>query len=191
MHIATHAMLSWLLAEAAPAARHDRRARAAITLAGMAPDLDGLGAPVEILSRGALPWFSQYHHTLMHNGLACLVVAVLAWAWCRRDARVLVMALLAGHVHLVCDVLGARGPDGHDWPIPYLAPFSMWEWRWSGQWALNAWPNIVVTAAAMLAIAWLGARRGRTPVEIVHPGLDARIAARLQARWGGAGRTGR
>ncbi|MBN8524938.1 MAG: metal-dependent hydrolase [Planctomycetes bacterium] len=183
MHIATHAMLSWLLAEAAPQQRFDRRARAAIALAGIAPDLDGLGAPVEILSKGALPWFTDYHHRILHNGLAAVAVAVLAWAWCRRDWRVGLMAFVAMHLHFLCDLLGSRGPDGHDWPIPYLAPFSGWELRWSGQWALNAWPNIAVTLAALVAISWLGARRGRTPVEILHPGLDGRICSRLKAWW--------
>lgn len=176
-------MLSWLLAEAAPERRFDRRARAAITLAGIAPDLDGLGAPVEVLSGGALPWFAEYHHRLCHNGLAALACAALAWAWCRRDWRVAGMALLAAHLHLLCDILGSRGPDGHDWPIPYLVPFSAWEWRWSGQWALNAWPNIAVTLAAIAAIAWLGARRRRTPLEILHPGLDGRVCTRLRAWW--------
>lgn len=187
MHIATHAILSWLVAESAPATRHDRRGRMAITLAGIAPDLDGLGAPVEWLSSGSLPWFTLYHHKILHNGLACTVVALLAWAWCRRDWRVGLMALIAGHLHLLCDILGSRGPDGHDWPIPYLAPFSPWEWRWSGQWALNAWPNIAITIAGLVFITWLGARRGRTPVELLHRGMDAGLVARLRVWWGGSG----
>ena len=185
MHIATHAMLSWLLAEAAPADRLDRRSRAAITLAGLSPDLDGFGAPFQVLSGGALTWFSDYHHRLLHNGLTCLAVASLAWLWCRRDGRVFCLALIAAHLHLLCDLAGSRGPDGHDWPIPYLTPFSTWEWRWSGQWPLNAWPNIVTTITALVLITWLGARRGRTPVSLIHPGLDARIAARMRVWWGG------
>lgn len=180
MHIATHACLSWLLSECAPADRFQRRDRLVITLAGIAPDLDGLGAPVEILSGGALSWFTDYHHKLLHNGLAALIVAILAWAWCRRDWRVGLIALLAGHLHFVCDIIGARGPDGYDWPIPYFVPFSDWEWRWSGQWALNAWPNIVITVVCLVIIAWLGARRGRTPVEMLHRSLDARIVAQLR-----------
>jgi inner membrane protein len=181
MHIATHVLLSWLVAESAPL---DRRGRTAVTLAGIVPDLDGIGAPFEVLSKGALPWFTDYHHKVLHNGLACTVVALLAWAWCRRDWRVGVMALIAGHLHLVCDILGSRGPDGHDWPIPYFAPFSPWEWRWSGQWALNAWPNIAVTIACLIFITWLGARRGRTPLEMIHLGMDAGLVARLRGWWG-------
>jgi inner membrane protein len=183
VHIATHAMLSWILAESAPANRFDRRSRIAITVAGIAPDLDGLGAPFEVLSHGALPWFTAYHHRIFHNGLAAVLFAVLAWAWCRRDWRVGLMALVAAHLHFVCDLLGSRGPDGHDWPIPYLVPFSGWECRWSGQWALNAWPNIATTIAALVFITWLGARRGRTPIEMLHLNLDRTITARLQAWW--------
>jgi hypothetical protein len=180
MHIATHGMLSWLCAETVPT---DRRGRMAITIAGIAPDLDALGAPVEVLSGGSLPWFTLYHHKIMHNGLAVLIVAVLAWAWCRRDWRVGLMALVAGHLHLLCDIVGSRGPDGHDWPIPYLVPFSDWEWRWSGQWALNAWPNIATTLVALVFITWLGARRRRTPIELIHLRLDATIVERLRVWW--------
>jgi inner membrane protein len=177
MHIATHALLSWLVAESTPL---DRRGRIAVTLAGIAADLDGLGAPVEMLSKGALPWFTEYHHRILHNGLAAVGVAVLCWLWCRRDWRVGLLALGAMHLHFLCDLVGSRGPDGHDWPIPYLVPFSDYELRWAGQWALNAWPNLLATDLAMLAIAWLGARRGRTPMEILSPRLDAVIVARLR-----------
>jgi len=41
-----------------------------VTLAGVAPDLDGLGAIPEILTRHwahPLDWFSEYHHVLGHN----------------------------------------------------------------------------------------------------------------------------
>ena len=48
---------------------------------------------------------------------------------------------------------GARGPDGEPWPIPYLVPFSPTpRLVWSGQWALNAWPNVLLTAA-LIALA--------------------------------------
>ncbi|HAT10593.1 MAG TPA: metal-dependent hydrolase [Planctomycetes bacterium] len=180
MHIATHALLSWLCAEAAPKDALDRRSRLAITLAGIAPDLDAFGAPVEWWTDGALPWFSLYHHKIFHNGLAALAFATIAWLCCRRDWRVFALALVALHLHFLCDIVGSRGPDGYDWPIPYLLPFSPWEWRWSGQWALNAWQNLVTTYVALFAIAWLGARRGRTPMELIRPSLDARIVSRLK-----------
>jgi len=180
MHIVTHGLLSWLVAEAVPT---DRRGRRAITLAGVIPDLDGLGAPIEVLSDGKLPWFSQYHHQLFHNGLTSVVVAALTWTWCR-DWRVGLAALISGHLHLLCDLVGSRGPDGHTWPIPYLAPFGDWSWDWSGQWALNAWPNIVITLAALAAAGWLAARRRRSPLECVHLGLDRHLVGMLR-RWMG------
>lgn len=181
MHIATHTLLSWLVAESKPI---DRRGRIAVTLAGIVPDLDGLGAPFEKFSDGALPWFSEYHHKILHNGLAAVAVAVLCWACCRRDWRVGLLALIAVHLHFLCDIAGSRGPDGYDWPIPYLLPFSDWKWTWSGQWALNAWPNILVSFLALAAIAWLGARRGRTPMEILSPRLDGIVVARLKSWFG-------
>lgn len=180
MSPATHGLLSWLLGEAAPL---DRRGRLAVTLAGLAPDLDGLGAPFEMLSHGRLPWFTEYHHKILHNGLAAFAIAMVCWLWCRRDPRVAVLALAAAHLHFVCDILGSRGPDGYDWPIPYLVPFSDWEWRWSGQWALNAWPNLAITAVALLFTTWLAARRGRSPVELVSLRADAAVVARLRRWW--------
>lgn len=177
----THGLLSWLLAESVPL---DRRGRLAVTLAGVAPDLDGFGWPVQVLSRDALPWFELYHHRILHNGLGALGIAVACWLWCRRDWRVGLLALAAAHLHFLCDLLGSRGPDGYDWPIPYLLPFSQLELRWSGQWALNAWPNVAITVAALAVSVWLAVRRGRSPAELVSLRADAAVVSRLR-RWSG------
>lgn len=178
MHIVTHGLISWLVAESLPL---DRRGRACVTLAGVLPDLDGLGAPVEVLSGGALPWFSTWHHVLCHNLTFVLAVAVLTILWTRKP-WIGVAALVTGHLHLLADIAGGRGPDGHQWPIPYLAPFSMEGWIWSGQWALNAWPNIVTTLVCVAITAWLARRRGRSPVEIISLRLDARVVGLVGGR---------
>jgi hypothetical protein len=63
----THYLLSWMVANSAKLARKER---AVVTLAGVAPDLDGLGIVPEWLTRNSahpLNWFSEYHHTLGHN----------------------------------------------------------------------------------------------------------------------------
>jgi hypothetical protein len=53
-------------------------------------------------------------------------------------------------VMAIGDLVGSRGPAGYQWPIPYLLPFSnSWHWTWKGQWALNAWPNILITIIAV------------------------------------------
>ena len=176
----THGLLSWMIADALPT---DRRGRIAVTVAGVAPDLDGLGAPVEMLSGGRLPWFSEYHHVIFHNGLGMFVIAGVAWLCCRRDWRVGLAALAAAHLHLLCDLVGSRGPDGHNWSIPYFLPFSHHDVSWSGQWALNAWPNMLITVASLVWISWLATRRGRSPLEIVSPSADAVVVERLRAWW--------
>jgi len=156
----THFFISWLVASAAPL---ECRERALVTLAGVAPDLDGLGIVPELLTRNSrhpLLWFSEYHHVLGHNiGFALTVCAFVLFM--AREKRWLTagLALFAFQLHLFCDLIGARGPEGEQWPIPYLAPFSQrWQLVWHGQWVLNAWSNFVITLAALAAtfyLAWL------------------------------------
>src|SRR5437588_12854940 len=146
----THFLASWLVANAA---HLQRRERAIVTYAGVAPDLDGLGIVPEFLTRNSqhpLLWFSEYHHVLGHNIGFALVVTFAALLWARKRKWVAAsLALLTFHLHLFCDLVGARGPEGEQWAIPYLAPFSQrWQLVWHGQWALNAWPNLVITLIA-------------------------------------------
>ncbi len=177
----THGLLSWLLANAA---RTDRRGRAAITLAGILPDLDGFGYPVELATRNAaqpIEWFHRFHHQLSHNALTCLALGVLAWLWCR-SWQVAALAALAASLHLLCDLVGARGPDGYPWPIPFLQPWSEHGWIWSGQWGLASWQNFLITLLALGGTLALAVRRGFSPLELVVPGSDVRIVEALR-RW--------
>jgi hypothetical protein len=89
------------------------------------PDVDGLGIIPELLTRNSahpLLWFSQYHHCL-HNLMFALVIAAIAFVLGAQKWKTGLLALLSLHIHLFEDVLGSRGPDGYQWPIPYLAPF--------------------------------------------------------------------
>jgi hypothetical protein len=75
----THFLSGWVLANAGPL---NRRERAAVTLAAVVPDIDGVGVIAEILTRNSahrLLWFSEYHHVL-HNLLFGLIVAGVAGA---------------------------------------------------------------------------------------------------------------
>ena len=181
----THALVGWMVANGA-----DRpRDRALIMLAGVAPDLDGVGIVAEVLtahSSHPLPWFTEYHHILGHNIAFAAVVTAAIWLW-SRDWRVAALAALSFHLHLLGDVLGARGPDGYTWPIPYLLPFShRWPWEWSGQWALNAWPNIALTIVLLIATFYLAVRRGFSPLEWFAPAADHALVRTLRARFGSA-----
>ena len=179
----SHFLISWVVANTAEL---DRRDRAIVTLAGIAPDLDGLGIIPELLTRHSshpLLWFSQYHHMLFHNLLAALVAAAVAVALGHKRALAAGLAFLTFHLHLFCDLIGARGPDGYQWPIPYLLPFSHREWAWSGQWALNAWPNFVITGMALLMTFWLAWKKGTSPLEMLSEKADRAFVTALRARF--------
>jgi len=102
-------------------------------------------------------WFSRYHHQL-HSLAFAMVVATVCFVFAKRRWITGALALLSFHLHLLEDVLGSRGPDGYQWPIPYLAPFSTaGQILWSGQWGLNAWPNFLITIGLLgLIFFWRG-----------------------------------
>lgn len=179
----THFLLGWMVANSAAL---NRRERAAVAIAGVIPDVDGLGAPIEALTvstKHPLLWFSDYHHTF-HNLTFALVVTAIAFLIATRRWKTAALVFLSFHLHLLGDLLGARGPDGHQWPIPYLLPFSRaWELTWSGQWGLNAWPNFALTGILMAATFYLAWRRGFSPLEIISQRADTAFVEVLHRRF--------
>lgn len=189
MNPITHALASWAVANALP--RSTRRERVLVALAGVAPDVDGIGIVPDALTRwltdSPTTFFHQYHHKLHCIAWAAGVAAICAVIARDRRAIVAALALVTFHLHLLCDVIGARGPDGDQWPIPYLLPFSdAWRWTWSGQWALNAWPNFAITGALLAFAGVVAVKRGFSPVEILSARADAAVVRTLRARFGGA-----
>lgn len=182
----THGLFGWVLAQTPGIAT--RRDRALITIASLAPDVDGLGIVVQLATAHAprpLEWFSEYHHRLAHNLTAALVCAVVFALLAQRRFLVAGLAFVAFVLHLFCDVIGAKGPDGHQWPVPLLLPFHDWEWTWSGQWRLDSWQNLVITAALVVATIVIACRRGWSPVEIASPRADAKVVAVFRKWFGG------
>src|SRR5260370_15353079 len=179
----THFLSGWVLANCA---RLDRKDRALVTLACVIPDIDGLGIIPEILTRTSahpLLWFTLYHHSL-HNLAFAIVVAGAAFAIASRRWATGLLALLSFHVHLFEDVLGSRGPDGYQWPVPYLAPFSSsFQFVWRGDCGLNAWPNVVITLALLSITLWLAWRRGFSPLEMISTRADDSLVRALHQRF--------
>jgi len=198
----THFFAGWVLASVFPARRPaslTRREKILVVAAAVAPDLDGAGLLPELLTRNSshpLLWFSQYHHTLhtLAFALVCTLAAYLiAGPWAnftfgpviqgrRSPTHPWLTALLvfvSFHLHLLCDLLGARGPDGYQWPIPYLRPFSnTLQLTWHGQWALNGWQNFAITGFLLLATFWIGWKYGSSPVELASArGNDSAVEA--------------
>jgi inner membrane protein len=181
----THALTGWCLAEAVP--RLTTRQRGIVVIACIAPDIDGVGIVPEFLTRNGprpLLWWSEYHHLLAHNlGFACLVAAVAGLAARTNRALTALLAFVAVHLHFLEDIVGSRGPDGYEWPIPYLYPSRFPELSWSGQWALNAWQNIAITVVLLgitFILAWY---RGYSPVGLISSRADRAFVATLRNRF--------
>lgn len=182
----THFTVSWSVAETVG---RTRRERLCITLAGMLPDLDGAGLLVDltnrVLGRPESFWSEALHHVLFHGLLGAAVTVVAAMLLGCRRIIALLAVMLTFHLHLLCDVLGSRGPAPDEiWPIRYLAPFSdAGSFAWPGQWPLNAWPNVVLTC---VLICWIGMRAiktGVSPFSLLSTRLDAKVVKALRARW--------
>ena len=185
MNPASHFLLSWTIANTADIPRRDR---ALVTLSGVIPDIDGVGIIAELLTENTsvpLVWYSKYHHVLGHNlGLGLILVVTVFLLSIKRWVSA-VLALLAFHLHLLGDLVGSRGPDGYQWPIPYFLPFSTdWALTWEGQWELNAWPNILITLLILGITLFLAWKRGHSPLEMISLKADTALVAGLRNRFG-------
>jgi inner membrane protein len=177
----THFLSGWVFANCFDL---DRRDRTLITWAAVVPDLDGLGAVPEILTRNSdhpWTWFSQYHHSL-HTLWFALFCAILAMIIARRRWITGVTVFAAFHIHLLGDLLGARGPDGYAWPITYLWPIRSVRMSWSGEWPLNSWQNLVITLALLVISVWIIRVKGRSPVEPFSLPADRAVVTAFRKR---------
>jgi inner membrane protein len=112
-----------------------------------------------------------------HGLVAAAVVTALSTAFGRERVKVLLLSLLAFHVHLLCDWLGS----GRDWPIVYFYPFSRHEFYTPYGWPLASPQNAMVWLAAVALTIWVGIVRGRTFAEAVLPArADAVVVKALR-----------
>jgi len=179
---ATHFLSGWVFANCFDL---DRRDRALITWAAVVPDVDGLGVIAEVATRNTshpLMWFSEYHH-LLHNLWFAIFCMLAALAFARRKWLTSTMVLAAFHLHLLGDIVGARGPEGYGWPIPYLWPVNKTvSLSWSGEWPLNSWQNMLITLALLGISIWIIRRKGRSPVEPISLAADRAVVDALRRR---------
>ncbi|MGD9137735.1 MAG: metal-dependent hydrolase [Desulfobacterales bacterium] len=163
MNPVSHLLISWVAANTVDLSARDR---ALITLAGVAPDIDGLGYFAEILTEqttSPLLWYSRYHHIVCHNIGFGLLLALAGIVFGIRRWMTAFLVLVVFHLHLLGDLVGSRGPDGYQWPINYLYPFSeRLELVWAGQWELYAWPNILITGFFLSATIYIAWRKSRS-----------------------------
>jgi len=182
MNIITHALLGW-----SAGTRLSRQGKdvALIAVASMLPDVDGLGAVIDIINGGAAHYFTEFHHKFGHSILFCLLLMPIVYWLSRKNIRLTAWFVGIFHLHLFCDIIGARGPDGYQWPIYYLWPFSDIGFSWFGQWYINAWPNILLTILLIFDFLRRSARLGFTPLFLVSRGADSVLVDTLQKRFGG------
>jgi inner membrane protein len=181
----THLLASWIVAAKTTDNLRDRRL---VTLAGIAPDLDGLGIFADMahgaFTTGKFYYYPQYHHWLTHGLPAALGCSVLLAAFARHRWRVLWLSLATFHLHLLCDLAGSRGPDRSDfWPIFYFGPIlqhPMWIWR--HQWPLDGWQNFAITIALLLWSLALALKMGDSFVGVFNRHAD-QVFVRVLQKW--------
>ncbi len=181
----THFLTGWMIASTDHLAARDRML---VTVAAVVPDADALGIIAEKITEHSghpLMWWSEYHHVLCHNIGFCMAVMIAAGAAAKRKYLTPMLVCLSFHLHLLGDIIGAKGPDGYQWPIPYLLPFSeKIQWVWKGQWAINAWPNMVLTAVLLGISFYLAWKRGYSPLEMISQRADQVFVQTLRNRFG-------
>ena len=181
----THLLASWLIAVKTTDNPRDCRL---VTLAGILPDADGLGLIPDLIN-GALDrpvncYYAEYHHWLLHGIFGAVVIAATLTCFAKHRGRVALLALLLIHLHLLCDLLGSRGPSPSDlWPVYYLGPFSRhWMVEWSGQWRLDGWQNRVITVALFGWTLWIAATRGESVVGVFSRRAD-KVFCGVMQKW--------
>ena len=185
MNPITHGLSGWVLGSVLDL---DRRDRGLVTLAALAPDLDGAGLLIDLAragTEGPRELWEAYHHVGAHNLSFALVLTGIALGLGHRRWLTAALTFVMVHLHLLEDLIGSRGPDGFQWPIHYLMPFERsLALTWEGQWALNAWPNIALTALLIGASGYYGWRQGWTFIGLVWQRADAIVVKALRQRFG-------
>lgn len=185
----THFLAGWVILERTQATPRDK---ALVALAGIAPDLDGLGIVVDFATR-VFGWpetnyYQEFHRMYGHGLPAVLVISVVAALLGAQPLRVALGTFAAVHLHFLCDLVGSRGNGPDDiWGIYYLAPVSLQpHFAWAGQWPLVGWQNMAITAVLLGIVFWRATNTGYTPLLVVSPRADAELVGTLR-KWRGRG----
>jgi hypothetical protein len=183
MHPISHVFLGWSVATATPLNQRDRTL---VTLAGILPDIDGLGIVVELAtwnSNNVLWWYHDYHYLVAHNLLCALMSAGLCLRFATQRWKTALIVFLSVHVHLLADLVGSGADDGYQWPIAYFFPLTKWTLTWKGQWELTAWPNVVITMLCIAHMFWGAWTNGCSPLEIISKRANTIFVETLRNRF--------
>lgn len=181
MNPATHLFISWSVANTDSLERRDRLM---VTIGGLLPDIDAIGLIPELISGGKIDWYSRYHHIIAHNFMPCVLGIIPIILLTRKKFLTALLFIFAFHIHLFCDVIGARGPEGYQWPIPYLWPFNPdFQITWSHQWLVNAWPNMVITVFFIIITIWLARIKGYSIFSLISDKIDKAFVETIKNRF--------
>jgi inner membrane protein len=166
LHIQTHIMSGWCLANLVPGLT--ARERLLAMVAASVADVDGLGIVF------GEKYYQDYHHVLGHNLLFAGVVSLVFAALSTHRVVGFGLYFALAHLHLLMDLYGS----GPGWPICYWWPFRHGPgdcWVNWGAWEFYSWQNI---SAAFGMLAWtvgIAVVCRRTPLEAIMPELDRRL----------------
>ena len=164
-----HLIVSWVLSNLN---YNNRRDRVVTTIAGVIPDVDGLGLVVDkVIGDGFGTYYFQFHHIVAHNVIGLFAIATAAYFICSRKVLPAVVAAVAYYVRLFLDLAGSGAPDDI-WPVYFFWPFSYREFSVGWQWPLNGWQNITITAAFMAIMVWIIVKYKRSVFEIFSAKFD-------------------
>ena len=171
MHIPTHILSGWCVANLLPLGP---RERGFCMVAAAIPDLDGAGYVA-----GA-HFYERYHHVLGHNLTFAVISAVALTAFSTGAPWRRVVACLAYfglfHLHLLMDYYGS----GPGWGISYWWPWrhgpGYW-WICPNGWAFYSWQNLTAFWALVAWTAGIAWVCRRTPLEVIAPRFDAQLLA--------------
>jgi inner membrane protein len=184
VHIVTHLLAGWALAEQT---KLERRDRAIVAWASVAPDLDGFGLPIDWATRAmgdGTALYETYHHVAGHGLPAATVFTLACLPFLKRKPLAAVVVFVSFHVHLLFDLGGSGGgTPGDIWPLHYWWPFSDALVAWGGQWPLTSWQNTTLTVALMLYGLYRAARYGASPLGLFSPRADAALVQALRNRF--------
>jgi hypothetical protein len=171
----THLFASWLIA----ARTNNPRDCRLIALAGILPDADGSGILLDLgawaMGKEQTMFYGRYHHYLLHGWFGGVLITALLTCFARQRLRVAVLCVVVFHLHLLCDLVGSRGPSPEDlWPIFYFGPFDKDPmWLWKGQWPLGAWPNQLLSVVLFVWGLRLATKLGHSFVGVFNRRADA------------------
>lgn len=181
----THLLVSWIGLEQWQVSQRDK---ALVVAAGLVPDVDGLGILIDFANRilgfSETEYYQSFHRIYGHGLPAAILVVILASVVGARKLSIAFWTFVSFHLHLLCDVIGARGTTLDDiWGIYYLGPFvTTYEFRWAGQWPLVGWQNTMITVALLGILMLRATSCGYSPVGLVSQRVDQAFIITLR-QW--------